>query len=279
MIGFKQIFGAMFKEKSRTTWLSLGIEAVFILLISLYFGIRYGFGSDSAGIGIGIIGIVATVIFCICIWYQIDVIMAAYRVNRSQTWRQVPVTAGNFLTANVLTGLVTAVIFALANLLIIIFLPFVFGGEMRIDSQAMATFQPYVSSIINWGLYMALFALVSFVGGICFWLLITESASVLGDFLPLKGRTSKLAKAVILLALLALLSWGSNSILGAVIGMVSNSGFDFNFVIDNTGLHTSQTDLGLPVISWLYMLAEIVYVAILWAAEYFVFKKGVEAKK
>ncbi|MFV4987238.1 ABC transporter permease, partial [Lactobacillus delbrueckii subsp. allosunkii] len=56
-------------------------------------------------------------------------------------------------------------------------------------------------------------------------------------------------------------------------------GFDFNFVIDNTGLHTSQTDLGLPVISWLYMLAELVYVAILWAAEYFVFKKGVEAKK
>lgn len=46
MIGFKQTFTAMFKEKSRTTWLSLGIEAIFILLISLYFGIRYGFGSD-----------------------------------------------------------------------------------------------------------------------------------------------------------------------------------------------------------------------------------------
>lgn len=278
MIGFKQIFAAMFKEKSRTTWLSLGIEVIFILLISLYFGIRYGFGSDSAGIGIGIVGIAATVIFCICIWYQIDVIMAAYRVNRSQTWRQVPVTAGNFLTANVLTGLVTAVIFALANLLIFVII-LIFGGEMRIDSQVVATFQPYVSSIINWLLYIALFALVSFVGGICFWLLVTESASVLGDFLPLKGKTSKFAKAVILLALLALLSWGSSSILGAVIRMVSNSGFDFNFVIDNTGLHTSQTDLGLPVISWLYMLAEIVYVAILWAAEYFVFKKGVEAKK
>ncbi|MBT8920011.1 ABC transporter permease [Lactobacillus delbrueckii subsp. bulgaricus] len=278
MIGFKQIFAAMFKEKSRTTWLSLGIEATFILLISLYFGIRYGFGSDSAGIGIGI---AATVIFYVGIWYQIDVIMAAYRVNRSQTWRQVPVTAGNFLTANVLTGLVTAVIFALANLLIFVItlLPFIFGGEMRIDSQAVATFQPYVSSIINWLLYMTLFALVSFAGGICFWLLITESASVLGDFLPLKGRTSKFAKAVILLALLALLFWGSSSILGAVIRMVSNSGFDFNFVIDNTGLHTSQTDLGLPVISWLYMLAELVYVVILWAAEYFVFKKGVEAKK
>lgn len=275
MIGFKQIFAAMFKEKSRTTWLSLGIEVIFILLISLYFGIRYGFGSESAGIGIGI---AATVIFCICIWYQIDVIMAAYRVNRSQTWRQVPVTAGNFLTANVLTGLVTAVIFALANLLIFVII-LIFGGEMRIDSQVVATFQPYVSSIINWLLYIALFALVSFVGGICFWLLVTESASVLGDFLPLKGKTSKFAKAVILLALLALLSWGSSSILGAVIGMVSNSGFDFNFVIDNTGLHTSQTDLGLPVISWLYMLAELVYVAILWAAEYFVFKKGVEAKK
>ena len=95
----------------------------------------------------------------------------------------------------------------------------------------------------------------------------------------MKGKTSKFAKSVILLALLALLSWGSSSILGAVIRMVSNSGFDFNFVIDNTGLHTSQTDLGLPVISWLYMLAELVYVAILWAAEYFVFKKGVEAKK
>ncbi len=275
MIGFKQIFAAMFKEKSRTTWLSLGIEVIFILLISLYFGIRYGFGSESAGIGIGI---AATVIFCICIWYQIDVIMAAYRVNRSQTWRQVPVTAGNFLTANVLTGLVTAVIFALANLLIFVII-LIFGGEMRIDSQVVATFQPYVSSIINWLLYIALFALVSFVGGICFWLLVTESASVLGDFLPLKGKTSKFAKAVILLALLALLSWGSSSILGAVIRMVSNSGFDFKFVIDNTGLHTSQTDLGLPVISWLYMLAEIVYVAILWAAEYFVFKKGVEAKK
>lgn len=275
MIGFKQIFAAMFKEKSRTTWLSLGIEVIFILLISLYFGIRYGFGSDSAGIGIGI---AATVIFCVGIWYQIDVIMAAYRVNRSQTWRQVPVTAGNFLTANVLTGLVTAVIFALANLLIFVII-LIFGGEMRIDSQVVATFQPYVSSIINWLLYIALFALVSFVGGICFWLLVTESASVLGDFLPLKGKTSKFAKAVILLALLALLSWGSSSILGAVIGMVSNSGFDFNFVIDNTGLHTSQTDLGLPVISWLYMLAELVYVAILWAAEYFVFKKGVEAKK
>lgn len=275
MIGFKQIFAAMFKEKSRTTWLSLGIEVIFILLISLYFGIRYGFGSESAGIGIGI---AATVIFCICIWYQIDVIMAAYRVNRSQTWRQVPVTAGNFLTANVLTGLVTAVIFALANLLIFVII-LIFGGEMRIDSQVVATFQPYVSSIINWLLYIALFALVSFVGGICFWLLVTESASVLGDFLPLKGKTSKFAKAVILLALLALLSWGSSSILGAVIRMVSNSGFDFNFVIDNTGLHTSQTDLGLPVISWLYMLAELVYVAILWAAEYFVFKKGVEAKK
>lgn len=275
MIGFKQIFAAMFKEKSRTTWLSLGIEAIVILLISLYFGIRYGFGSESAGVGIGI---AATVIFCICIWYQIDVIMAAYRVNRSQTWRQVPVTAGNFLTANVLTGLVTAVIFALANLLIFVII-LIFGGEMRIDSQVVATFQPYVSSIINWLLYIALFALVSFVGGICFWLLVTESASVLGDFLPLKGKTSKFAKAVILLALLALLSWGSSSILGAVIRMVSNSGFDFKFVIDNTGLHTSQTDLGLPVISWLYMLAEIVYVAILWAAEYFVFKKGVEAKK
>ena len=247
-------------------------------MVSLYFDIRYGFGSDSAGVGIGIS---AMVIFCMCIWYQIDVIMAAYRVNRSQTWRQVPVTAGNFLTANVLTGLVTAVIFALANLLIfvIVLLPFIFGGEMRIDSQAVATFQPYVSSIISWGLYMALFALILFIDGICFWLLITESASVLGDFLPLKGRTSKFAKAVILLALLALLSWGSSSILGAVIRMVSNSGFDFNFVIDNTGLHTSHTDLGLPVISWLYMLAEIVYVAILWAAEYFVFKKGVEAKK
>lgn len=275
MIGFKQIFAAMFKEKSRTTWLSLGIEVIFILLISLYFGIRYGFGSDSAGIGIGI---AATVIFCVGIWYQIDVIMAAYRVNRSQTWRQLPVTAGNFLTANVLTGLVTAVIFALANLLIFVII-LIFGGEMRIDSQVVATFQPYVSSIINWLLYIALFALVSFVGGICFWLLVTESASVLGDFLPLKGKTSKFAKAVILLALLALLSWGSSSILGAVIRMVSNSGFDFKFVIDNTGLHTSQTDLGLPVISWLYMLAEIVYVAILWAAEYFVFKKGVEAKK
>ncbi len=278
MIGFKQIFAAMFKEKSRTTWLSLGIEAIVILLISLYFGIRYGFGSESAGVGIGI---AAMVIFCVGIWYQIDVIMAAYRVNRSQTWRQVPVTAGNFLTANVLTGLVTSVIFALANLLIfvIILLPFIFGGEMRIDSQAVATFQPYVSSIINWLLYMALFALVSFTSVICFWLLITESASVLGDFLPLKGRTSKFAKEVILLALLVLLSWGSSSILGSVIRMVSNSGFDFNFVIDNTGLHTSQTNLGLPVISWLYMLAELVYVAILWAAEYFVFKKGVEAKK
>lgn len=275
MIGFKQIFAAMFKEKSRTTWLSLGIEAIFIFLISLYFGIRYGFGSESAGVGIGI---AAMVIFCVGIWYQIDVIMAAYRVNRSQTWRQVPVTAGNFLTANVLTGLVTAVIFALANLLIFVII-LIFGGEMRIDSQVVATFQPYVSSIINWLLYIALFALVSFVGGICFWLLVTESASVLGDFLPLKGKTSKFAKAVILLALLALLSWGSSSILGAVIRMVSNSGFDFKFVIDNTGLHTSQTDLGLPVISWLYMLAEIVYVAILWAAEYFVFKKGVEAKK
>ncbi len=275
MIGFKQIFAAMFKEKSRTTWLSLGIEAIVILLISLYFGIRYGFGSESAGVGIGI---AAMVIFCVGIWYQIDVIMAAYRVNRSQTWRQVPVTAGNFLTANVLTGLVTAVIFALANLLIFVII-LIFGGEMRIDSQVVATFQPYVSSIINWLLYIALFALVSFVGGICFWLLVTESASVLGDFLPLKGKTSKFAKAVILLALLALLSWGSSSILGAVIRMVSNSGFDFKFVIDNTGLHTSQTDLGLPVISWLYMLAEIVYVAILWAAEYFVFKKGVEAKK
>ena len=153
MIGFKQTFAAMFKEKSRTTWLSLGIEAVFILLVSLYFDIRYGFGSDSAGVGIGIS---AMVIFCMCIWYQIDVIMAAYRVNRSQTWRQVPVTAGNFLTANVLTGLVTAVIFALANLLIfvIVLLPFIFGGEMRIDSQAVATFQPYVSSIISWGLYI-----------------------------------------------------------------------------------------------------------------------------
>lgn len=278
MIGFKQIFAAMFKEKSRTTWLSLGIEAIVILLISLYFGIRYGFGSESAGVGIGI---AAMVIFCVGIWYQIDVIMAAYRVNRSQTWRQVPVTAGNFLTANVLTGLVTSVIFALANILIfvIILLPFIFGGEMRIDSQAVATFQPYVSSIINWLLYMALFALVSFTSVICFWLLITESASVLGDFLPLKGRTSKFAKEVILLALLVLLSWGSSSILGSVIRMVSNSGFDFNFVIDNTGLHTSQTNLGLPVISWLYMLAELVYVAILWAAEYFVFKKGVEAKK
>lgn len=278
MIGFKQTFATMFKEKSRTTWLSLGIEAVFILLVNLYFGIRYGFGSDSAGVGIGIS---AMAIFCVGIWYQIDVIMAAYRVNRSQTWRQVPVTAGNFLTANVLTGLVTAVIFALANLLIfaIVLLPFIFGGEMRIDSQAVATFQPYVSSIISWGLYIALFALVSFIGGICFWLLITESASVLGDFLPLKGRTSKFAKEVILLALLVLLSWGSNSILGAVIRMVSNFGFDFSFVIDNTGLHTSQTNLGLPVISWLYMLAQIVYVAILWAAEYFVFKKGVEAKK
>lgn len=179
MIGFKQTFAAMFKEKSRTTWLSLGIEAIFILLISLYFGIRYGFGSDSAGIGIGIS---AMVIFCVGIWYQIDVIMAAYRVNRSQTWRQVPVTAGNFLTANVLTGLVTAVIFALANLLIFVItlLPFIFGGEMRIDSQAVATFQPYVSSISNWLLYMTLFALVSFAGGICFLLLITESASVLG---------------------------------------------------------------------------------------------------
>ncbi len=275
MIDFKQIFAAMVKEKSRTTWLSLGIEAIVILLISLYFGIRYGFGSESAGVGIGI---AAMVIFCVGIWYQIDVIMAAYRVNRSQTWRQVPVTAGNFLTANVLTGLVTAVIFALANLLIFVII-LIFGGEMRIDSQVVATFQPYVSSIINWLLYIALFALVSFVGGICFWLLVTESASVLGDFLPLKGKTSKFAKAVILLALLALLSWGSSSILGAVIRMVSNSGFDFKFVIDNTGLHTSQTDLGLPVISWLYMLAEIVYVAILWAAEYFVFKKGVEAKK
>lgn len=278
MIGFKQIFAAMFKEKSRTTWLSLGIEAIVILLISLYFGIRYGFGSESAGVGIGI---AAMVIFCVGIWYQIDVIMAAYRVNRSQTWRQVPVTAGSFLTANVLTGLVTSVIFALVNLLIfvIILLPFIFGGEMRIDSQAVATFQPYVSSIINWLLYMALFALVSFTSVICFWLLITESASVLGDFLPLKGRTSKFAKEVILLALLVLLSWGSSSILGSVIRMVSNFGFDFNFVIDNTGLHTSQTNLGLPVISWLYMLAELVYVAILWAAEYFVFKKGVEAKK
>lgn len=278
MIGFKQIFAAMFKEKSRTTWLSLGIEAIVILLISLYFGIRYGFGSESAGVGIGIS---AMVIFCVGIWYQIDVIMAAYRVNRSQTWRQVPVTAGSFLTANVLTGLVTSVIFALVNILIfvIILLPFIFGGEMRIDSQAVATFQPYVSSIINWLLYMALFALVSFTSVICFWLLITESASVLGDFLPLKGRTSKFAKEVILLALLVLLSWGSSSILGSVIRMVSNSGFDFNFVIDNTGLHTSQTNLGLPVISWLYMLAELVYVAILWAAEYFVFKKGVEAKK
>lgn len=278
MIGFKQIFAAMFKEKSRTTWLSLGIEAIVILLISLYFGIRYGFGSESAGVGIGI---AAMVIFCVGIWYQIDVIMAAYRVNRSQTWRQVPVTAGSFLTANVLTGLVTSVIFALVNLVIfvIILLPFIFGGEMRIDSQAVATFQPYVSSIINWLLYMALFALVSFTSVICFWLLITESASVLGDFLPLKGRTSKFAKEVILLALLVLLSWGSSSILGSVIRMVSNFGFDFNFVIDNTGLHTSQTNLGLPVISWLYMLAELVYVAILWAAEYFVFKKGVEAKK
>lgn len=275
MIGFKQTFAAMFKEKSRMTWLSLGIEAIFILLISLYFGIRYGFGSDSAGIGIGI---AAMVIFCMGIWYLINVIMAAYRVNRSQTWRQVPVTAGNFLTANVLTGLVTAVIFALANLLIfgITLLPFIFGGK---DSQAVATFQRYVPSISNWLLYMTLFALLSFAGGICFWLLITESASVLGDFMPLKGRTSKFAKAVILLALLALLHWGSSSILGAVIHMVSNSGFDFNFVIDNTGLHTSQTDLGLPVISWLYMLAELAYVAILWAAEYFVFKKGVEAKK
>ena len=81
------------------------------------------------------------------------------------------------------------------------------------------------------------------------------------------------------LALLILMSWGSSSILGAVIRMVSNSGFNFNFFIDNTGLHTSHTDLGLPVISWLYMLAEVVYVAILWVAEYFVFKKGVEAKK
>lgn len=275
MIGFKQIFAVMFKEKSRTTWLSLGIEAIFIFLISLYFDIRYGFGSESAGVGIGI---AAMVIFCVGIWYQIDVIMAAYRVNRSQTWRQVPVTAGNFLTANVLTGLVTAVIFALANLLIFVII-LIFGGEMRIDSQVVATFQPYVSSIINWLLYIALFALVSFTSGICFWLLITESASVLGDFLPLKGRTSKLAKGVILLALLVLLSWGSSSILGSVIRMVSNSGFDFNFVIDNTGLHTSHTNLGLPVISWLYMLAELVYVAILWAAEYFVFKKGVEAKK
>ena len=68
MIGFKQTFAAMFKEKSRTTWLSLGSEAILILLISLYFGIRYGFGSDSAGIGIGI---AATVIFCICIWYHL----------------------------------------------------------------------------------------------------------------------------------------------------------------------------------------------------------------
>ncbi|MST87516.1 ABC transporter permease [Lactobacillus porci] len=278
MIGFKKIFAAMFKEKSRTTWLSLGIEVIFILLVSLYFGIRYGFSGDSAGIGVGI---AAMLIFCMCTWYQIDVMIAAYRVNRSQTWRQVPVTAGKFLTANLLTGLVTAVIFALVNLLIfvIVLLPFIFGGKMQIDSQAAVTFQPYVSSIINWLLYMTLFALVIFVGGICFWLLVTESASVLGDFLPLKGKTSKFAKAVILLALLILMSWGSSSILGAVIRMVSNSGFDFNFFIDNTGLHTSHTDLGLPVISWLYMLAEVVYVAILWVAEYFVFKKGVEAKK
>ncbi|MGM9905530.1 ABC transporter permease [Lactobacillus sp.] len=278
MIGFKQIFAAMFKEKSRTTWIALGIEAVFILLINLYFGIRYGFGSDSNGISVGIS---ATAIFFMCAWYSIDIIMAAYKVNRSQTWRQVPVTTGNFLTANLLTGLADLIIFGLGNILIlaVTLLPFLFGGKMQIDAQAAATFQPYVSSIINWSLYLILFTLVSYVGGICFWLFITESASVLGDFLPLKGRWSKFAKAVILLALLALLSWGSTSILSAIINMISNSGFDFSFVIDNTGFHTSHTDLSLPVVSWLYLLAEVVYVAILWAAEYFVFKKGVEAKK
>ncbi|GHV98333.1 hypothetical protein lacNasYZ03_02830 [Lactobacillus nasalidis] len=278
MIGFKKTFAAMFKEKSRTAWLGLGIEAVFVLLINLYFGIRYGFGSDSNGISVGLS---ATVIFFMCAWYSIDIIMAAYRINRSQTWRQVPVTTGSFLTANLLTGLADLVIFCLGNLLILALtlLPFAFGGKMQIDAQTAAAFQPYVSSIINWSIYLVLFAMVSYVGGICFWLFITESASVLGDFLPLKGRWSKFAKAVILLALLALLSWGSSSILSAILNMISNSGFDFSFVIDNTGFHTSHTDLSLPVVSWLYLLAEVAYTAVLWAAEYFVFKKGVEAKK
>ena len=36
MIGFKQTFAAMFKEKSRTTWLSLGIVGIAWLAVSLF---------------------------------------------------------------------------------------------------------------------------------------------------------------------------------------------------------------------------------------------------
>lgn len=245
MTSFNTLFNRMFQEKSKSVYLIFLIQA-FASLCFTIIGFVSGNGTpefvngkDSSNVNI-VVAFLA--VFAVMMWLTSIVANFVYwivssikneKINRSQTWRLIPVTDTKFLLSNFGTAFLTYIWLGIleAVTIIITILPMLSDQEVRKTlSHASVNFsaQDWQAMLASLGLIILLgyawYAIVS--------LLNLASRSVI-DFLP--GGSSKfwtfIIRIVVIIAIIWILGYAATiifSVLGKFSPFAVNN--DINYV-------------------------------------------------
>lgn len=279
MVKFETIFKQMLRQKNRLIYLLFLIQLAASLIltgISLVTNYSetavihlddYGIHSTIKGLG-AIISSFASIMlglsFLAALAYLIWASMQNRKMNRSQSWRLIPVSDRKFLAANIGSSLISYVWLGIMQLVVIllgllpIFLSSAFHQEIgRLLAHSHAS-QLQINQMVLGSFQFLLMLVLLGLGWFVTVNLISFAARTITDFLPFKGSKAILIifRFIILIIVLVLIS--------KLFAILANA--NFNFPDFNQQL-------------WLLLLEFAIYDLIVFESDNFLFKRFIEAKQ
>lgn len=282
MTNFWTVFKTLFKEKSKSTYLVFGIQAlavIAILVISAFSGTDLSnaqIAEVKVPVLIGIIDLFCAGMFTSSfIAEPVYLLMTSWKnekVNRSQTWRLTPISDSQFYIANTVSSLASYIYLGILQLavgLVAALLTYLSSSDIR-KGVAIALNEiqkPGHTLDINWFACFEMVIAVILVG--LFWYIIVSfyhfvTRSVI-DFLPATNNKFILfiVRVITLIAVIYVLYW--------VIRAVSELGNPLYAVLGSDDFSTGS--VGVVVIMLL------IFDAIFGGLNLWLFNKFVEAKQ
>lgn len=201
MTNFWTVFKALFKEKSRSTYLVFGVQVLAVLIILIISAFNGTNLSDAQIIGAKVPSFVAVIdLFVVGLFTTTGIAAPVYllmtswkneKINRSQTWRLMPISDSKFYTANTLSSLASYAYLGVLQVLVAIFasiITYLSSSEVRKEIALILKEmqEPQHALQINWFACLEMVVAAILIG--LFWYIIVSfyhfvSRSVI-DFLP-----------------------------------------------------------------------------------------------
>lgn len=216
MVNFNRLFSQLFKQKSKTTYFIFMIQLATVLVISFFFIFKSTFKSL---IGF-LMAVIALIIGTSLIAEFIYLIITSWqneKINRSQTWRLAPMSAGKIYLDNTLSSFVAYMylfVLQVISCLLLVGLSYSISGQFR---HVINTGFGHLTkddiwinmawSSINWTLVLESFVFFILLS-LAFYITVSFfnfSTRAIIDFLP--GMSSKFVVGIVRLILIILICW------------------------------------------------------------------------